>query len=298
MVEEEYRQSVLAPPYGKLFYAMEKLSYTVHPYKRPTIGSIQNLEAATLANVIAFHKTFYRPDNATLIVAGDFDPRQLRAWVDQYFGWIPKPTAPIPQVTAKEPARAADKRYTRTSPTAPLPALAMTWLIPPAASADSMPLEVAAALLAGGDSSRLHQALVYRGQIARQVGVFADSRMGPGLFTAYAVLASGHTPDEAEQAIRDGITKLATGPIDTAELEKVKTQLLTRELLQRQTAQGKAFAIGQAALIEGDPARVNEDLAALQAVSAADVQRVLKKYVTGAHSVTIDYLPQHREAAQ
>jgi zinc protease len=292
VVEEEYRQSVLANPYGKLFNAIDPNSYTVHPYRRPTIGSIEDLEAASLPDVIDFHRTFYRPDNATLIVAGDFDPKQLDAWVDQYFGWIPKPATPVPQVTALEPKRSEDKRYTETSPTAPLPAIAMTWLIPPAPAADTIPLQVAAALLSQGDSSRLYQALVYRSQIAQQVGADVDARVGPGLFTAYAILASGHQPAEAEKALRAEIEKLATQPIPADELAKVKTQLLTDQLTQRQTPMGLAFALGQATLIEGDPARVNTDLAALQKVSADDVQRVLRQYVTGAHSVTIDYLPQ------
>ena len=296
VVEEEYRQSVLANPYGKLFNAIDPKSYTVHPYQRPTIGSIEDLEAASLQNVIDFHNTFYRPDNATLIVAGDFDPKQLDAWVDQYFGGIAKPATPVPQVTAQEPARTRDARYTETSPTAPLPAVAMTWLIPPAPSADTIPLQVAAALLAEGDSSRLYQSLVYRHQVAQQTGADADARVGPGLFTTYAILASGHRPAEAEKLLREEIDRLATQPIPAAELAKVKTQLLTRQLEQRQTPMGLAFALGQATLIDGDPAHVNTDLAALQKVTAADVQRVLRTYVTGAHSVTVDYLPQPKPA--
>jgi zinc protease len=297
VVQEEYRQSVLANPYGKLFNSIDPHSYVVHPYKRPTIGSIEELDAASLQDVIAFHKTFYRPDNATLIVAGDFDPKQLDAWADAYFGGIAKPDAAIPQVTAVEPARTEDKRYTETSETAPLPALAITWLIPPARDPDYIPLQVAGALLSQGDSSRLYQSLVYQHQVAQEAGADADGRVGPGLFTAYAVLASDHTPAEAEQLLRAEIEKLATQPIASEELDKVRTQLLTSELKQRQTAQGIAFAIGEATLTEGDPARVNSDLAALQAVTAADVQRVLRKYVTGAHSVTIDYLPQAKADA-
>jgi zinc protease len=297
VVQEEYRQSVLANPYGKLFNSIDPHSYVLHPYKRPTIGSIEELQAATLPDVIAFHKTFYRPDNATLIVAGDFDPRQLDAWVDRYFGWIPKPAAAIPQVTVVEPARSQDKRYTETSATAPLPAVAITWLIPPASDPDYIPLQVAGALLSQGDSSRLYQSLVYRHQVAQQAGADADGRVGQGLFTAYAILASGHQPAEAEKLLREEIGRLATQPIPADELDKVRTQLLTSQLRQRQTAQGIAFALGQATLTEGDPARVNSDLAALQAVTAADVQRVLRKYVTGAHSVTIDYLPQAEDAA-
>ena len=292
VVEEEYRQSVLANPYGKLFNEIDPKSYAVHPYKRPTIGSIEDLEAASLQNVIDFHGTFYRPDNATLIVAGDFDTKQLDAWVDQYFGWIPKPATPIPQVTAQEPARKKNLRYTVTSETAPLPAVAITWLIPPAADADTIPLQVAAALLSQGDSSRLYQSLVYRHQVAQQAGADADGRVSPGLFTAYAILASGHQPSEAEKLLHEEIIWLATQEIPAAELDKVKTQLLTSELKQRQTAQGIAFALGQASLIDGNPEHVNTDLVALQKVTGQDVHRVLQKYVTGAHSVTIDYLPQ------
>ncbi len=298
VVEEEYRQSVLANPYGKLFNAIDPKSYTVHPYQRPTIGSIPDLEAASLADVIRFHDTYYRPDNATLIVAGDFNPQQLDAWVDEYFGGIAKPATPVPQVTAREPQRKKNLRYTITSETAPLPALAITWLIPPASdSADMIPLQVAAALLAQGDSSRLYQSLVYRHQVAQQVGADADGRVGPGLFTVYAILANGHTPAQAERLLNEEIIWLATQPIPAAELDKVKTQLLTSALKQRQTAQGIAFALGQAALIDGNPARANSNLQALQAVTAAQVHRVLQKYVTGAHSVTIDYLPQAAAAS-
>lgn len=296
VVEEEYRQSVEAPPYGKLYNAIDPNSYQVHPYKRPVIGSIAELEAASLADVRAFHKTFYRPDNATLIVVGDFDPQQMNKWVDDYFGWITHPDSAIPQITVKEPARTKDRSVTLTSDTAPLPALAMTWLIPPASDADMIPLDVAAKLLAGGKSSRLYETLVYRDQIAQSVGVFADSRVGPGLFTAYAILASGHTPDQARKAMLADIDKLASKPIDGAELAKVKTEMLTGQLKQRQTPIGKAFALGQAAMYQGDPARVNTDLEALQKVTTADVQRVLKKYVLDAHSVTINYLPEQKKA--
>src|SRR5262249_2230703 len=91
VVEEEYRQSVLAPPYGKFFYVMTQKSFNAHPYKRPGIGSIEDLDAANLENVRKFHETYYRPDNATLVVVGDFDPKQLDVWVDKYFGAITRP---------------------------------------------------------------------------------------------------------------------------------------------------------------------------------------------------------------
>ena len=97
VVEEEYRQRVLASPYGRFFKRAGAGRVPLHPYKRPTIGSIEDLEAASLADVVAFHATHYRPDNATLVVAGDFDQKQLDAWVDKYFGAIARPGAPLPR---------------------------------------------------------------------------------------------------------------------------------------------------------------------------------------------------------
>src|SRR4029079_10090918 len=124
VVQEEYRQSYLAPPYGMLEYLIEQQSFTTHPYKRPTIGSIEDLDAASLENVRNFHSTFYRPDNATLVVVGDFDPKQLDTWVDKYFGPISKPAITLPRVEVKEPDRSAERRITHYGANVPLPAIA------------------------------------------------------------------------------------------------------------------------------------------------------------------------------
>src|SRR6266705_2687434 len=120
VVQEEFRQSVLAPPNGRFFYVLDQKSFTAHPYKRPTIGSIEDLDAATVENVIKFHDTYYRPDNATLIVVGDFDPKQLDAWVDKYFASIAKPRLPLPRVQVTEPARTGEKRFMEYAPNVPL----------------------------------------------------------------------------------------------------------------------------------------------------------------------------------
>jgi zinc protease len=289
VVEEEFRQRILAPPYGRLEYALQKNSYAVHPYKRPTIGSIEDLEAASLDDVIAFHNTYYRPDNATLIVVGDFEPAQLAQWVDLYFGKISKPDAPIPRVDAIEPPRSEDRRITEQAPNVPLPALGMTWLAPPAKSPDSAALRVAAAILAGGDSSRLHQALVYRQQVAQEVSFEFSDNADVGLITATAVLASGRKLGDAEKAVLAEIQRLQKTPISDAELDKAKTQLLTQALVQRETNEGKAFELGSAVILTGEPANADKALAALQAVTAADVQRVIKEYVSDRHRVTVEY---------
>ena len=112
VVKEEFRQGVLAPPYGRFEYLLQQKSFLEHPYKRPTIGSIEDLDAASLKDVQEFHATYYRPDNATLVVVGDFDPKQLDAWVDKYFAPIAKPSRPLPRVEVKEPPRKSEIRLT------------------------------------------------------------------------------------------------------------------------------------------------------------------------------------------
>jgi zinc protease len=297
VVEEEYRQRVLAPPYGRLFdVALVAASYLQHPYKRPAIGNIDELEAATLADVVAFHARYYRPDNATLVVTGDFDPARLDAWVDKYFGPIPKPAEPLPTLDASEPPWPADRVAKVTGPQVPLPAVAFTWLAPPLTSADAPALQIAAAVLAAGESSRLNQSLVYRQRVATQAGFNADLRVGPGLLIAYAIAAGGKSTDALAKALLAEVVRLATTPPSAAELSKVKTQLITQAFTSRQTPLGLGSAIAEAAVLEGDPARVNTELEDLQRVSAADVQRVLRRYVLGAHKVTIDY--RQAEAAK
>src|SRR5919109_5441621 len=127
VVKEEFRQGVLAPPYGRFEYLLQERSFTEHPYKRPGIGSIEDLDAASLKDVQDFHTTFYRPDNATLVIVGDFDQTQLDGWVDKYFGPIAKPSRPLPRVEVKEPPRKSEIRLTENGPN-DLPAVGMTFL--------------------------------------------------------------------------------------------------------------------------------------------------------------------------
>lgn len=289
VVQEELRERVLADPYGRLLNALPIEGFDVHPYKRPVVGSIADLDAATLEDVRRFHATYYRPDNALLIVVGDIDPARLDASVDRYFGPLQTPAAAIPRVDVAEPRRTRDRRVALKAPTVPLPAVALLWQGPKAAHADAAALRVAGALLSAGDSSRLNEALVYRTQIAQAAVFAAELYADAGLLTAYAIAAGGRQPADLERALLAEIKRLATTPIPPHELGKVRARLLTSTLVGRQTPQGLADAIGRAVLLQGDAREANAELQRLQAVSAADVQRVLRQYVLDSRRVTIDY---------
>ena len=290
VVIEELRQRVLADPYGRLFHALAPQCFERHPYQRPVIGSEADLNAATLDDVRQFHATYYRPDNAVLIVVGDFEPAQLDGWVDRYFAPLPRPATIIPRVTAVEPPRLRDSRVEILAPNVPLPAVALVWKGPPAAHPDAPALELASALLSAGDSSRLNESLVYRTQAAQAAGFAVELYADAGMLAAYAIAASGQPLRKLESALMAQITALARGPVNAAEMAKVRTQLLTGALLARQTPQGLADAIGRAALLQGDAADANQRIARLQAVQVADVRRALERHVLQARRVSIDYV--------
>jgi zinc protease len=297
VVKEEYRQRIQANPFGEFYLDSLKNSYAVHPYKRPGIGNISELDAAKLSEVRAFHSTFYRPDNATLVVVGDFLPNELHGWVEKYFGAIKKPAGEIPRVSATEPPRKANKQIVEYSPKAPLPAIAVTYLAPSIRSGDAPALQLADEILSGGESSRFYQSLVYEQQIAQQASFSADLNEDLGLLTVRMILASGKSPTEAEQALNQQIDKILKDGVTPAELEKAKNRFLTGKLLERETNNGKASALGAAAVLYGDPNHVNTDLARLQAVTTDEIKKVMNRYLSGKKKVVIEYLPESMKAA-
>src|SRR5207247_251938 len=177
---------------------IHKLSYKIHPYRLSTIGTIEDLETATVKDVQDFHKTFYRPDNAYLIVVGDFDQAQFDAWTDKYFGKVGHPTSAVPRVAETEPARTKEERYEKTAPNVPFPAVAITYLGPRSSDPDIPAIRVAEKILSGGESSRLYQALVYKQQIAQEATFNLDNRVDGGLLYFTATASEGKTPDVLE----------------------------------------------------------------------------------------------------
>jgi zinc protease len=298
VVEEELRQRVLASPYGRLFYQdLAADSFAAHPYRRSPIGSIENLDAASLDDVQRFHATYYRPDDATLVVVGNYDPAQLDAWIGKYLAPLQNPPAPLPRVTTAEPPRTGPKTVTEYGPDVPLPAVAISWLAPDAASHDAAALQVLDAILTAGKSSRLYDSLVYDKQMAAQTFSSADLRGQLGIFYVGAIVAAGHTPDEVEQALRAQVGMLRDQPVSAQELDLAKTQLLTNEIRQRETIDGRANELGAAQVIEGSAAKANTDLDDLAKVTAADVERVARTYLPDGLRVVIRYLPESQKPA-
>ncbi len=293
VVKEELRQRVLASPYGRLFSLyLPQATYTAHPYHRPGIGSIEELDAATLDDVRAFHQAYYRPDNAALIVVGNFDEAQLDAWIAKYLGALTNPPQAVTRVSTAEPPRTGPGVFNGYGPNVPLPALVISWLGAKASDPDAPALKVLDDILSGGKHSRLYDSLVYDKQIAAEIFSEADLPQQPGLFAVGAIMASGHTLAQGEAALLAEVQRLRDAPPTAAELDEAKNELIAGKLRERETIEGRGYALGYALRIDGDAARANTELADLQAVTAADVQRVARKYLDPERRMTITYRPE------
>ncbi|HCK84897.1 MAG TPA: peptidase M16, partial [Hyphomonadaceae bacterium] len=297
VVKEELRQRILASPYGRLFgFYLAQANFSVHPYGRPGIGSIEDLDAATVEDVRAFHATYYRPDNAVLVVAGNFGAADLDAWVDQYFGDIARPDRPIPRDYPTEPARTAPREYTTYAPNVPLPAAMVSYPQPASTSPDIPVLMVLDAILANGDSSRLYQALVYEQQVAAQVFTNLEATQDAGAYSLFAILSEGKSADEGLASLAAEIARVRDAPVSQAELDEAKNEIVTATIQGRETAYGRAFELADAIIRYGDAAAADRMLAAIQATSAADVQRVARAIFNERARVVVRYLPEQEGA--
>jgi len=287
----EYDQRILAEPYGMLDELVNREAFAVHPYRRGVIGDPENLRAATLDDVVAFHRTFYRPDNAVLVVVGDFDPVQANAWVDKYFGRVAKPDAPIPRVTAVEPPQTAERTFTYRAANVPLPAIEYAYHIPEWGHPDAPALDIVETLLGMGKSSRLYQSLVYLQRVATAAHASADLREQPGLFSFRAIASTGTPLERVREALDAEIARLRDELPAAAEMVRVRTQIASSFVRSRQTYNNIALALVRSAIERDDPGALNSDLDRYRAVTAADVQRVARQYLARENRTTIEYLP-------
>ncbi len=289
VVKEEYRQRIETNPYGKLFWYVDDLSYTVHPYKRGVIGDLSQLSAASLEDAAKFYKEFYRPDNAALIVVGDFDQEELDGWIDKYFGKIKKPTGEITRISVVEPERTKEVVFNKTQKNVPFPAIAITYFAPPSTNPDAPALEILASILSDGESSRLYQALVYKDQVAQQQAFFTDLRVDKGLLTFFGIAASGKDVSDLQAGFDTQIEKLKREGPTEKELQKVKNSMVMSALSERESVNGKASALGSAYIYMKDPQAVNSEIARLQAVTIDDIKRVANKYLKKNSRAVINY---------
>jgi zinc protease len=297
VVKEERRMRVDNQPYGRLNEIIYDQAFTVHPYKHATIGSMQDLEAASVDDVRDFYQTYYVPANATLVLVGDFDSAQALQMVSQYVGRVPKAERPVPRDIPQEPPQTKEKRVTLQQPW-PLPAVVVAYHVTNDGNPDSYPLHIAAKVLSDGQTSRIYRKLVYEKQMA--VAAFGNANLieHPNLFYAVAIVQPGHSPEEVTNTLIAELDRLKTEPITEHELQRTKNQFARDYILQRESNQSKAGVLAHAVVIHRDIKTADGEFEIFQGITVADVQRVAKTYFRPENRLVLTLLPSGKAGAQ
>jgi zinc protease len=290
VVKEERRMRIDNQPFGRLNEIIYDQAFTTHPYKHPTIGSMKDLDAASIEDVRDFFHTFYVPSNATVTLVGDFDAAQALQLVGQYLGRVPKADHVVPRDIPKEPPQTKEKRVTLQEAW-PLPAVVVAHHITFDGNPDSYPLHIAAKVLSDGQSSRIYKKLVYDTQMA--VAAFGQANLieDPNLFYVVGIVQPGHTTEEVANALIGELDRLKAEPISEHELQRTKNQFARDYILGRETDKDKALQLAHAVVIHHDIKTADGEFETFQNITASDVQRVARTYFTPENRLVLTVVP-------
>lgn len=291
VVAEERRLRTEDNPTAALYEAIAAASFTAHPYGWPVIGWMSDIQNATTEEALAHYKEFYRPSNAFIVVAGDVDANDIFTRVEKTFGQIPSEPPP-PPMRSVEPEQKGERRVNLRKE-AELPYVAIAYHVPNAPHADSAALEVLASILSDGESSRLYKDLVYTKQIARSAGASYDREsQDPALFTVFGQPLPGKKIGDLEKELLAEIEAVKTKPIAPRELDKVKNSIEADLIFAQDSLFYQAMLIGQYEIM-GDWRQLDNLVPAIRAVTAEDVQRVARQYLTAENRTVgvLDPLP-------
>jgi predicted Zn-dependent peptidase len=295
-VQEERRQSIDNQPYGRAELDLDNLSYDNFAYKHPTIGSMADLDAASVADVAAFFHVYYAPNNAVLTLVGDFDPDDVMTKVRKYFGSIPTQSAP-PKVDLREEPHYGERRESISDPLARLPRLDIAYHVPPGNTTDNYVMQELSIALAQGQSSRFYQHLVKEKQLASNVSIFTDSRIGTSQMYISATPRAGVSLADLEKGVDEEISAVVKDGITPDELAKSKTQLLRRFVDRRRTVLGTAQLIGEYAVKFNEPELINTILDKESAVTLDQVNRAARTYLVPDQRSVVTTVPAKAAAA-
>jgi zinc protease len=294
VVKNERRQSYENQPYGRAFLELATMLYPkTHPYSWPTIGSMEDLSAASYDDVVQFFKTYYVPNNASLAIAGDIDIPATRQLVEKWFGEVPRGADPPPIVA---PAATLDevKKQTMTD-RVQLPRIYLAWHSPALYSPGDAAMDLAANVLAGGKTSRLYKRLVYDMQIAQDVSAFQQSQALGSAFVIIATARPGQSLERIQSIIDEELDTLRNQPPEPREITRGLNQIeasFYRQMERVGGFAGKSDQLNAYYTATGMPDYFAEDLARYKALSPTDVQSIVGKYLRADRRVELTVVPE------
>jgi len=295
IVKEERRVSVDNNVASKMEEELYATAFVAHMYHHPVVGWMGDLDNITLQDAKDYFRTYYAPNNATVVITGDFNTDEAIKNMEGYFGDIPAQEPPRP-VNNAEPEQLGEKRA-EIHKIAQLPAVMIGYKSVSARDSDYYPLEVLATILSRGQSSRLYRRLVYEKQMASQVSAAVDDRIDPGLFTFYVQMKPGRTTVEAEQEIYSMLEEIVTAGVSDEELHKAKNIAQADYVRRLKTNQGRGFILGYYETIYGDYRKAFEVVQNYEKVTKEDIQRVARKYFTDRKRTVVTLIPEKQETA-
>jgi zinc protease len=291
VVKEERRMRIENQPYGRLSEIIYDHAFVAHPYKHPTIGSMRDLESASISDVRDFHGTFYVPENATVTVVGDFDSAEALRIVTQYFGRVPKASRAVPRDIPKEPDMTQERRAT-VEEAWPLPAVVVAYHVPYDGHPDAYPLHITSKILSDGQSARIVNELIYNQRLCLSAFGSGNITEHPNLFFAVCIVQPGRTPAEAEKALIAEFEKLKTEGVTARELQRSQNQFARDYILGRESNEDKALHLAHAAVIHNDITTADGEFDIFMKTTVADVQRVARSYFNQSNRLVLHVLPK------
>lgn len=290
-VQEEKRLRYDNQPYVNAFLRINELIFKNPANSHSTIGSMEDLDAATIDDVREFFRIYYAPNNAVLTIAGDFDEQEARELVEKYFSDIPSQPAP-PSVDVSEPEEVAALQETFYDKLAPAPAFVLGWKIPPRRTPEFYALSLAGELLFEGDSSRLYQKLVKGDESVVSIQGGVDERRGPSALYIFALPKPGQDVAIIRSQIFEEIRRLSTDGPSEPEMEKLRNSLCNDAVRGRQSTMYRAQRLAEYALYDGDPTVFDTELDHYLSVTAEQIKSVVNKYLNVENRVVLDIVPE------
>lgn len=289
-VKEEKRLRYDNQPYGEVFDLVNSMVFKNFANAHSVIGSMEDLDAATVEDVQAFFRTYYAPNNAVLVLSGSFEPQEAKNLIEKFFATIPSQPQPA-AIDVSEPAEVAVKYKKHQDKLAPLPAFLIGWKTPPRRTPEFYALYLAGKLLYDGDSSRLYQKLVKGEETVLQLFGFTDERRGPSAFYVGAIPKEESFLESIRETIINEIKEIAANGVSEDEMQKLRNQLINDEVRARQSSMSRARQIAEFALYDGNPSLINTELEDLLKITAEDIKSVVQNYLNTDNHALLDIVP-------